>query len=109
MVNQWKTREANSDAQRVADMQAINDRIDAYSAPVIVRVPAYPGALPGPAAGALGVHPASGPTDSGSGSAATSGGYDIDIRPAVRAFEKRYETALAQCREVVADWPTLQP
>jgi hypothetical protein len=50
---------------------------------------------------ASGSNPPSGTADKGSGG--DSGA--VDIRATLNAFESRYETALANCREDLAKWP----
>jgi hypothetical protein len=36
---------------------------------------------------------------------ATDQGPQRDIGPAIEAFERKYETALAECRAVISQWP----
>lgn len=93
----WQKQRETADEQRSKDIASIGARIDNNHQPVIVRVPANPGAVP-VAAGAPGSCPAAaGPADNGSG---------IDRRPAVNQFEHKYESALIECRNALAQWPT---
>jgi hypothetical protein len=60
--------------------------------------PTCPGAVPSPA-------PSGGQAAGAGGTDAGSRGGAVDIRPAINAFEAKYETVIAQCRETIADWP----
>lgn len=92
---QWNASVEKADAQREQDMASINTRIDAQHTPIIVRVPS-PAQQP----------VLSGPSAAPGGEPAGSGG--IDIRPGVNAFEHKYESALADCRDALARWPSVQ-
>lgn len=59
----------------------------------VVRIPAE----------AAATHAGGGGSDSGS-----RGDRGSDVRPALDAFERKYETALADCREILAKWPISQ-
>jgi hypothetical protein len=100
-------------AQRAsAQAQAINDNaaetahdqtIEALPArvvrtPVFLRAPGdlCPDRVPSPQAQTSGQHPASGGAESGRGG---------DLRPAIEALKVKYETALADCRRLDAEWP----
>jgi hypothetical protein len=99
----WKKESADADAQRATDLQGVRDLI-AHGKPLVVRLaPAAPGpgAVPGAATGASGGAACPGSADAGSG----SGTRTVDLRPAIAALETRYETALADCRAVLAKWP----
>lgn len=96
---QWQSQREKADDQHAAEIAEVGARIDAQHSPVLVRIPAPPGALSGAAAAPASLHPAGGSTDAGSG---------VDIRPQLNQFEKRYEAAFADCRKVVSDWPTTQ-
>jgi hypothetical protein len=50
-------------------------------------------------------NPAAAPSST-SARGAVVGGSGVDLRPAVDAFERKYETALADCREALKSWPT---
>lgn len=56
--------------------------------------------LPAPATSPDSAHPAPGGTDTGRGR---------DIRPQLEALKLKYETALAECRSVIAQWPAPAP
>lgn len=65
---------------------------------VFVRLPATPNSpVPGTKAEAGGEHPASGATEQRL--------EYRDIGPGLAAFEARYETVLADCRRLNAEWP----
>jgi hypothetical protein len=89
-VNARQSKEAEDHVR--ADIQATNTAIDRQSKPVVVYVPrAVPNAAKAPDKPAQ-----AGPVDQGPG---------IDVRPGINEFEKRYETALAECRGVLEAWP----
>lgn len=85
--------------QHDEDLQDIAARIANQRAPVFM-------CNRSPDTSAVSDHPAptqrgNDPTQSGSADA----GAGVDIRGAINAFEKKYESALADCRKVVASWP----
>jgi hypothetical protein len=87
---QTKAAQAAHD-QQLADLRVSHDPIVVHDGAVCgnpVRHPAPAGSD----------HPASGPTESGRGE-------DHNLRPLVERFELQYERALADCRQVLADWP----
>lgn len=94
---QWQTQREKADDQHAADIAAIGTRIDAQHDPIVLRLPAAPGALSSAAPAPSCLNPSGGAADTGSG---------VDIRPSINEFEKRYEAAFADCRKVVSDWPT---
>lgn len=75
------------------DLRAIN--LTVTRTPIIVRNSACPVPLP---AASTNPNPASGPVDPGPRG-------DRDIRPQIDAFERKYETVLADCRRLAAEWP----
>lgn len=100
-------------AQRAsAQTQAINDNaaetahdqtVEALPArvvrtPVFLRAPGdvCPDRVPGTQAQTRGDHPAGGGAQRGGGG---------DLRPAIEALKVKYETVLADCRRLDAEWP----
>ncbi len=75
-----------------AEISSLNAAIDKQHKPVVVyvpgKVPDAPKAPSGPAE--------SGPVNQGPGT---------DVRPGINEFEKRYESALAECRGILEAWP----
>lgn len=87
----------DANAQRSQDTQAITAAIAAHQQPVIVRLAPSPNTVPAVPIQASSAHPESGGIDAGRG---------IDLRPAIAAFELKYEQALADCRLLDNSWPT---
>lgn len=95
---------SNAQAQHTQDLQTISAAIASHSAePVRVCVSPSPSAVHGiPTASSA--NPAAGRSvDPGPGVAVPP----IDIRPGLIAFEQHYENALADCRQALAQWPSL--
>jgi len=92
----WQSQRQEAEAQRVQDTQTITAAIGAHRDPLIVRVPASANTVPGVAPKTASICPASGGDDAGS---------RVDLRPAVAAFELKYETVLADCRSALSQWP----
>lgn len=92
----WATQRQQAEVQHAQDIQAVSAAVNAHSAPIIVRVPANPSPLPGTSPTATGANPGRGGSDDGP---------RIDLRPAVSAFERKYETAFADCRSALSQWP----
>ena len=96
-VAAWAEQSKNAEAQRRIDIANTNAHIDAQRAPIIVRVPSNSTtAVPGVPA-AAGSCPATG--------GGSDKGYGVDVRPAINAFEQKYEGYLATCRFILASWP----
>lgn len=106
---------ANAKASKEAEQQRVDNEVNTakaqkdhadeirnlpvHTTPIFVHVGATASAcpnLPG-VPDSSGLHPASGADDAGSGT--------VDVRPAINAFELRYETALADARLLIASWP----
>jgi hypothetical protein len=95
---EWAEESKNAEAQRAVDLQAVGNAIADQRRPVIVRIPSSGGTVPStPAA------PPSGPACPGG--AREGAGKDIDVRAAINQFELKYESYLASCRSVLAQWP----
>lgn len=97
--------DADAQAKTDSTAEAAHDKtIEALPARV-VHTPVWlraPGELcadpvPGAQGKAAGVDPASRPT--------VPGPRGVDIRPGIEAFKLKYETALADCRRLDAEWP----
>lgn len=93
---EWQKQQEQADAQRTQDMASLGARIDSNQRPVFVRGPASAGAVPDHSTAAASCPAAGGRPDDGPG---------IDIRASINEFEKRYEGALADCRDVFSQWP----
>lgn len=96
---QWAQEARNAAIQRTQDMAQVTAAIGAQRAPILVQPatqPACPDHLPASPA-------ASSSSTAGSGGIISGAGRDI--RPAINAFELKYETALADCRAAIASWP----
>lgn len=94
----WEQQRENAEAQQTVDMQAVATAVAQQHSPVIVRVPAGPSPVPrdpgSPAGGTA-----------GAGSTQPGPGASIDVRPALNAFELKYEAYLAECRSILKEWP----
>jgi hypothetical protein len=90
--------QAAAQAQVTHDQEllALNARIAGQHAPILLCQSPHPS--PVPAAPAT---PESPHTASGTANTATR----VDIRPAIDAFELKFESALADCRQTLASWP----
>lgn len=77
-------------AEANSEMGNLAHSIDANKRPVVVRVPASSGAVPGNTSSTTSTDPEAG---------------GVDIRPGVNAFERKYEAALAECRALKEAWP----
>jgi hypothetical protein len=95
-VASWQAQAEAANAKESQDLASVDAHIAANHAPIIVRVPTRAGPVPGAPACPAGADPNGGGADPGSG---------VDIRPALAAFETKYEKALADCRQVVDSWP----
>ena len=100
----WQKESSDANAQRAQDLEDVRAAVAAHgSEPVyIVRNAPSGGAVPAPAAAAGCGRPASGGTDAGP----RGDPLAVDVRPAINAFELKYETVLANCRAAIASWPT---
>jgi hypothetical protein len=98
----WNEEARSAEIQRQADMDKVSGLIASNRAPVRL-CPNPPGTRPVP-----GNPPGSKGEPAGSGGSDLGPGEDIvgeDLRPALAAFELKYESALASCRSVLAQWP----
>lgn len=100
-VAQWSQEASNAQTQRTQDLAQVSAAIAAHSQPIVVLRdrPASPGTVSSTPASASGQSAACGSADGGSGK------DTVDIRPDISAFERKYESALADCRAAVASWP----
>lgn len=89
----WRQEQIDANARHSADIAGIAATIGAQHAPIFLQ----------PAPSKAGACPVSGATGAPSGQPAGSG--PVDIRPGINTFELKYETALADCRSVLAQWP----
>ncbi len=94
----WRKDSDHANAQLSSDMAQIDAIVGAPKPPVRLcrSAGSKPPVLPSTASEA-------GSEPSGGGGADTGPG--IDLRPRVDAFERKYETALAECRAALAQWP----
>jgi hypothetical protein len=97
---QWRQEQTDADSKRDTEIQQISAAIGAQRAPVYTVQPS--------AAKARSCAVSSNPITAG-GQPAVGGSADSgrgeDLRPAINAFELKYETALADCRSVLSQWP----
>lgn len=97
-VEDWRQENTNANDQLSRDLASLHTPA-ADKPPVwLCDRPASPRSpvLSTPAASTGSAHPAPGGSDAGRGR---------DIRPQVEALKLKYETALAECRAVLAQWP----
>lgn len=105
LETQWRSNQDHANLKRDQALAQVNASIAAQRAPVLLcrqpparqQLPAVPAATPGSAAGNGGVDTRPGEDRS----AVTS----VDIRPALNAFELKYEKPLADCRAMLESWP----
>ncbi len=98
----WRKEQIDANTQRDATLAQVAAGIANQHAPVIVRNgPARVCPMPVAATQAGSPPAATGGTDEGRGSNSES----IDIRPALNAFELKYETVIADCRAALDGWP----
>lgn len=84
-------------ADEVHDEEISAIRLHVVDTPVLVRMPvSAPAAVQGTPA-AADQPPGPRPADAGSG--------ERDIRPGITALEARYESVIADCRRMAAEWP----
>lgn len=97
-VEDWHQESTNANDQLSRDLASLHAPAPDKPPVWLCNVPASPGraVLPTPAASTDSAHPALGGTDDG---------RRRDIRPQVEALKLKYETALAECRSVIAQWP----
>jgi hypothetical protein len=99
---QWRKEQTDANTKRDTDLAKVADTIAGQRAPVyIMRGPASSGAVPNAACQASGPPASAGRTDAGRG----SDRQPVDLRPQVNAFELKYETAIADCRAALDQWP----
>lgn len=97
----WQTAQANSQSVLSDEIQQIVTPHSGVVRPLHIRL-----CQPSSEAGTKllsGASPA--PKGKHSAARATVMRPGPDIGPAVQAFERKYETALAQCRAVIREWP----
>jgi hypothetical protein len=97
-LSRWSQEAHDAEVKRETDMAGVTALIGAQHAPIRLCIPpkASPGTVSGNPASTPSGTAASGGTDAGSGE---------DIRPAINAYELKYESALASCRSVLSQWP----
>ena len=99
-IARWREDQTNANKARDAQVAQLGSAIVAQRAPVRLCGPTRPSSVSGPAAAPGGSSAAPGSVDTGSGSDPSP-----DLRPQLNEFELKYETALADCRAVIAGWP----
>jgi hypothetical protein len=95
-IARWQKESTDADANHVSVLAQITASIDKQRAPVFVRGPTCPNAVPAPA-------PKAG--DSTSAPRVVDTGRGIDYRPVINQFELKYETALTDCYTALDKWP----
>jgi hypothetical protein len=85
-----------AEAQRQVDNQAIVAAVGSHTDPVFVCHNPGRSAVPGAPAAPAGSAPAAGGSDAGPRE---------NLRPAISAYELKYEGSLATCRAVLEAWP----
>lgn len=98
LVAQWAKEAQDAETKRSQDTATIQAAIAAHGTSPVFLCPNKGSSSPVP----------SNPTEA-SGSSTGTGGSDQgsgrDLRPAITAFETKYETALEECRTALAKWP----
>ena len=94
---QWQKESSDAGIKRDQEIASVRDLIAAQRQPIIVQVPPRP--VPSPTAAPGGTPAAAGRPDEGPRCGT------CDVRGAINVVEDRYETALADCRAVLASWP----
>lgn len=96
----WRKEQTDANTKRDADLAKVSTAIGKQRDPVyIMRNPPSHCPVSGAPTAADNPPAASGTTDEGLGS---------DLRPALNRYELKYESVLADCRAVLAQWPTQQ-
>jgi hypothetical protein len=101
----WQKESTDANVQRATELAQVRTDIASHaSQPVyVMRGPAGAGPVPS-------VAPATGCPAAAGGSANAGPGSNpgalVNVRPELEQFEQKYETALANCRDVLASWPT---
>lgn len=93
---QWAEEARNAEAQRAADNQAVVAAVGTHTSPVFMCRNSGGGPVSGTPAHATSGTPAAGGVDTGPGE---------NLRPAISAFELKYEGYLSACRSVLREWP----
>jgi hypothetical protein len=95
---QWREESNSANNQLSLDVSAINTAAAVAKPPIWMcdKPNSKPSVLPSSSTPAGSPSPSTGGTVEGSGR---------DIRPQITAFESKYETALAECRAAIAQWP----
>lgn len=106
LETQWRSNQDNANLKRDQALAQVNASIAAQHAPVLLcRQPPTPHALPAVPAQTAGSGASPGGPDAGPGG--DPGAPDpVDVRPAINAFEIKYEKPLADCQAVLDGWPT---
>jgi hypothetical protein len=101
-VQSWQQQQTSANGALQNEIAQINGT---GSAPPVVQ-PLHV-ELCQPASAVSAVLPAApaGATSTAPTARATDTGPERDIGPDIEAFERKYETALAECRAVIAQWP----
>jgi hypothetical protein len=101
-LDTWHQESAHANEKLSADMAKINAAAAAPSKPVWVCPPEgrERSVLPTPTSEAGGEHPVGGAALEGSGP-----DHARNIGPELSAFKQRWETVLAECRALDAQWP----
>lgn len=94
----WRQENTNANDQLTRDLASLHAPAPDKPPVWLCNAPASPRSevLPAAAASTGSAHPAPGDADAGRGR---------DIRPQIEAFKLKYETSLAECRSVIAQWP----
>jgi len=96
LSGKWESERITAEAQRYADMQTVTNAINSHREPVrLCNAPSPGGVSPSPST----------PAGDTSGPRRLAEGPGEDIRPAINAFAIKYESYLAACRTVLAQWP----
>lgn len=101
-VDTWRQENTDANTQLSRDLASLH--APAPDKPPVWLCDAAPSprraVLSSPAASTDSSHPSPGGSDDG---------RRRDIRPQLEAFKLKYETALAECRSVIAQWPKVIP
>lgn len=100
--SKWRTDKDTADAKLQSDLTAINSNAATPKPPVWVCRNPSGGPVPGGPTSTTSDHTGAGRTHEGPGASAPAAD---NVRPRIDALERKYETALAECRDVLASWP----
>jgi hypothetical protein len=98
----WRQEQTDANTKRDADLAKVSAGIAGQHAPVyVVRNTARACPVPEHSPQAGGAPTSAGGIDAGSGGSSET----EDVRPKINQFELKFETAMADCRAILDQWP----